>query len=159
MVAQNVLFRKADIPPALAEFFEPAECGACYVCHSIMVLREIRRVLRPDGVVWWNIGDGYAGSGQGFGDTKTTNKGHTGSRMKEKPIWPASSKPKDLILMPERVALAAQGDGWWVRSRIAWVKPNAMPESVRDRPTDAWEHIWVLTTNARHWYDPEAGGG
>jgi DNA modification methylase len=65
-------------------------------------------------------------------------------------------KPKDLCLIPERVALAAQGDGWWVRSRILWCKPNPMPESVTDRPTDAAEHIWMFTKSERYYYDSQA---
>lgn len=152
----------------VAECAECAECGAwrgqygleptpdLYVEHTLDVLREIRRVLRPDGVVFWNIGDGYSGSGQGYGDTKTTNKNHAGSHQREKPLWAVGLKPKDLVLMPERVALAAQADGWWVRSRIVWSKPNAMPESVRDRPTNAHETIWMLTKSARYFWDQEA---
>src|SRR5208283_11207 len=62
-------------------------------------------------------------------------------------------KPKDLCLIPARVALAAQADGWWVRSDIVWAKPNPMPESCRDRPTDAYEHILMLTKSARYFWD------
>jgi DNA modification methylase len=65
-------------------------------------------------------------------------------------------KPKDLCLMTARVALAAQADGWWVRSDIIWSKPNPMPESVRDRPIDAYEHILMLTKSARYFWDLEA---
>jgi hypothetical protein len=65
-------------------------------------------------------------------------------------------KPKDLCLIPSRVALAAQDDGWWVRSLIVWSKPNPMPESVTDRPTDAYENIIMLTKSKTYWYDNEA---
>jgi len=65
-------------------------------------------------------------------------------------------KPKDAVLMPFRVALAAQADGWWVRSVIIWAKPNPMPESVRDRPTDAHEYIFLLTKSKTYWYDADA---
>jgi len=54
------------------------------------------------------------------------------------------------------VALAAQADGWWVRSVIIWAKPNPMPESVRDRPTDAHEYIFLLTKSKTYWYDADA---
>ena len=124
-----------------------------YVEHTLMVLRAIRRVLRPDGVVFWNFGDGYAGGGQGCGGKhqylKDADSGPQVTRYR-------GVKSKDLILMPERVALAAQQDGWWVRSRIIWSKPNAMPESVRDRPTNAHETIWMLTKSARYFWDAEA---
>jgi DNA methylase len=65
-------------------------------------------------------------------------------------------KPKDLCLIPARVALAAQADGWWVRSMIIWAKPNPMPESVTDRPTDAYEHIIMLTKSERYYWDQDA---
>lgn len=65
-------------------------------------------------------------------------------------------KPKDLCLIPERIAIAAQNDGWWVRSRILWCKPNPMPESVTDRPTDAAEHIWMFTKSERYFWDADA---
>jgi DNA modification methylase len=65
-------------------------------------------------------------------------------------------KPKDLCLIPFRVALAAQAAGWWVRSDIIWNKPNPMPESVTDRPTDAYEHIFMFTKSARYYWDQEA---
>ena len=69
---------------------------------------------------------------------------------------PIQLKPKDAVLMPFRVALAAQADGWWVRSVIIWHKPNPMPESVRDRPTDAHEYIFLLTRSKNYWYDADA---
>lgn len=127
-------------------------CGACYTCHTLDVLRAIRRVLRPDGVVWWNIGDGYAGGGQGTGGKQQYLKA-AGSG----PVITRSHgvKAKDLILMPERIALAAQADGWWLRSRIIWQKPNAMPEAAHDRPTDDHEHIFMLVKNGvkpLYWY-------
>ena len=65
-------------------------------------------------------------------------------------------KPKDLCLIPQRVALAAQADGWWVRSDIIWAKPNPMPESVRDRPTDAYEHVFMFTKGASYYWDKVA---
>ena len=66
-------------------------------------------------------------------------------------------KPKDLMLMPARVAIALQEDGWWVRSEIIWHKPNPMPESVRDRPTSAHEKLFLLSrSRAKYFYDADA---
>jgi len=59
-------------------------------------------------------------------------------------------------MIPARVALALQTDGWWLRSDIIWHKPNPFPESVRDRPTKSYEHIFLLTKSARYWYDADA---
>ena len=80
-----------------------------------------------------------------------------------RPVWktgpnqiPLGLKPKDLIGIPWRVAFALQADGWWLRSDIIWAKPNPMPESVRDRPTKAHEYIFLLSKNAKYYYDAEA---
>jgi DNA modification methylase len=59
-------------------------------------------------------------------------------------------------MIPARVALALQADGWWLRSDIIWHKPNPMPESCTDRPTSAHEHIFLLTKSAKYWYDADA---
>ena len=126
-----------------------------YVRHTIEILREIRRVLRKDGVVFWNIGDSYANDtkwgGQSGGKNSTSAAGgyprertHTGQ------------KSKDLCLIPFRIAIAVQDDGWWVRSVIIWSKPNPMPESVTDRPTESHEYILMLTKSARYYWDQEA---
>jgi DNA modification methylase len=69
---------------------------------------------------------------------------------------PNTLKPKDLCLIPARFALAAQADGWYVRSDIIWAKPNPMPESVTDRPTKAHEYVWLMAKSQRYFYDAEA---
>jgi DNA modification methylase len=65
-------------------------------------------------------------------------------------------KPKDLCMIPNRLAIALQDDGWWVRSEIIWHKPNPMPESTRDRPTSSHEKIWLMTKRERYFYDADA---
>lgn len=128
-----------------------------YVQHTIQILREIRRVLRKDGVVFWNIGDSYHNGDKGGYDRPTTGKQSTQrgtvKGLTPNRVWQNQLKPKDLVLMPSRIALAAQVDGWWVRSVIAWAKPNPMPESVTDRPTDSWEPILMLTKSERYFWD------
>jgi hypothetical protein len=113
-----------------------------YVEHSIEILREIRRVLRADGVCFWNIGDCYQAGNRGAsvesdarrgdqgGSFQPGNKGAKYIRSSPNRLTQVDLKPKDLCLIPARVALAAQADGWWVRSDIIWAKPNPMPESV-----------------------------
>jgi len=97
-------------------------------------------VLKKDGTVWLNLGDSYAGSGQG-GDPLNNKqcKGINSGNI------PRGLKRKDLIGIPWRVAFALQADGWWLRSDIIWHKPNPLPESVKDRPTKAHEYIFLLT--------------
>ena len=68
----------------------------------------------------------------------------------------ASLKPKDMCLIPFRVALAAQADGWWIRSVVIWNKLNPMPESVKDRPTESHEYVILLAKSERYFYDADA---
>ena len=130
-----------------------------YVQHTVEILREIRRVLRKDGVVFWNIGDSYA-SGKGTCYNPGGNTSSFNVHLKENNVHPldrgnkstlalSGLKPKDLVMIPFRVAIAAQEDGWWVRSVIIWNKPNPMPESVTDRPTESHEYILMLTKSAK----------
>lgn len=128
-----------------------------YVAELVAVFAEVRRVLRDDGTLWLNLGDSFWGSGQGFGDTKTTNKGHSGSRERKKPEWAnVGLKPKDLIGIPWRVAFALQADGWYLRRDIIWHKPNPMPESVTDRCTSAHEYIFHFSKSPKYYYDAAA---
>lgn len=128
-----------------------------FVAHLVDIFREVRRVLKSDGVVFCNLGDSYSGSGKGPSSENGLSKQHTnmGSLIGATPRA-EGLKPKDLVLIPERFALAMQDDGWYVRSRIAWCKRAPMPESVRDRPTNAWEHIWMFTKSARYFWDADA---
>jgi DNA modification methylase len=128
-----------------------------YIAALVEVFREVRRVLRDDGTCWINLGDSYAGSGM----TGGTNSKETGKRIgrmfqgNRRDTLPGL-KPKDLCMIPARVALALQADGWWLRSDIVWHKPNPMPESVTDRPTKAHEYVYLLTKSERYYYDAEA---
>jgi DNA modification methylase len=143
-----------------------------YVQKLVDVFREVRRVLRDDGVCWLNLGDSYAGSWGNYGGQNRGNGSQreitNGSQAHQKAYdgleaWrpPTANpgdglKPKDLIGVPWRVAFALQADGWWLRSDIIWHKPNPMPESVTDRPTKAHEYLFLLTKAERYYYDAQA---
>ena len=122
-----------------------------HLANLVAVFREVRRVLRKDGTVWLNYGDAYTSGNGGQG-----GQADGGVINKRKRSAPRTSKPKDLMFMPARVALALQADGWWIRSEIIWHKPNPMPESVTDRPTNAHEKVFLLTKSAKYFYDAEA---
>lgn len=129
-----------------------------FIEHLMLVFREVRRVLRNDGIFWLNIGDTYAGSGRGpdghnsvVGHTK--RQGFTGVRWNRQD---GVIKRKDLCLIPERLLLALQADGWYVRSKIRLIKIAPMPESVKDRPINAHEDLFMLTKSAQYFYDAEA---
>ena len=132
-----------------------------YIAKMVEVFREVKRVLRKDGTLWLNIGDSYIGGGRG-------GKGQCGKGSFEESRYEQGCKiglptgkvdglkPKDLCLIPFRLAIALQEDGWWVRSDIIWAKPNPMPESVTDRPTKSHEYVFLLTKSAKYYFDQEA---
>jgi DNA modification methylase len=124
-----------------------------FIQKMVEVFREVKRVLRDDGTVWLNLGDGYnANTGAGFNGNKRLDDANRDTVM-DRPSW---LKPKDLVGMPWRVAFALQADGWYLRSDIIWSKPNPMPESVTDRPTKSHEYIFLLTKKPRYYYDADA---
>lgn len=130
-----------------------------YLAILVDVFREVRRVLRPDGTCWVNLGDAYANAGKSGLHVKgaSSNLGGTPNHahMHSEKI-PDGLKPKDLMMLPSRIALALQADGWWLRSEIIWAKPNPMPESITDRPTCAHEKVFLLAKSARYFYDADA---
>lgn len=130
-----------------------------YIEALLEVFRGVWKVLRSDGTLWLNLGDSYAGAGAGGGGNKKGNERGQHDAFVGKGVRgkvPEGLKPKDLMGIPWRVAFALQEDGWYLRSDIIWSKPNAMPESVTDRPTKAHEYIFLLTKNPRYFYDAEA---
>lgn len=169
-----------------------------YLSHLVEVFREVRRVLRDDGVIFLNMGDTYA-SGAGKvgehpgggergerwagrpanGETSWAGRGvpkghrgradrdgsHAGKHVAMAAMGPMTQpnrmpqfgfKPKDRMMMPARLAIALQEDGWFLRDEIIFSKPNPMPSSVEDRTTPAHEMVYVLTKNARYYWDGEA---
>ncbi|MEK7397940.1 MAG: site-specific DNA-methyltransferase [Candidatus Poribacteria bacterium] len=95
-----------------------------YISKLVDVFRELRRKLKPDGLLWLNLGDTYRG--------------------------------KSLLGIPWRVALSLQDDGWILRSDIIWHKPNAMPSSIKDRPTTDHEYIFLFSKSQEYYYDADA---
>ena len=133
-----------------------------YIDNMVEVFREVKRVLRKDGTLWLNLGDSYAGGGRAGKNpeykAKHTNFGKVQdmSTYTEPSKIPKGLKPKDLVGIPWRVALALQADGWWLRNDIIWSKPNPMPEPVKDRLTKSHEYIFLLTKSKSYYYDHEA---
>lgn len=132
------------------------ETPEAYVSALVAVFAEVRRVLREDGTVWLNLGDSYANDAKWGGATGGKHvkalHGQDGTRNRLHTGIPA----KNLIGIPWRVAFALQSAGWIIRSDIIWHKTNAMPESVKDRPTKAHEYVFLLAKSERYFYDAEA---
>ena len=132
-----------------------------YLDHMVEIMRAVWRVMRKDATCWLNIGDSYANASQGNNNGSGASglkrnvrdeaarlrclaenkigRGHASARL-----LPHGFKPKDLMLIPWRLANRLQEDGWWVRSAICWSKRAPMPESCTDRPTSAWEPVFLL---------------
>lgn len=121
-----------------------------FLNHLVAVFSEVKRVLRDDGTLWLNIGDSYTSGNRGY---RAPDKKNPARAMSVRPDTPEGLKPKDLIGVPWRLAFKLQDDGWFLRSDIVWHKPNAMPESVKDRPTRAHEYLFLLTKSERYYYD------
>lgn len=149
-----------------------------WVRTLVGVFEEVRRVLKPQGTLWLNLGDSYAGARAHQGVTPPSSSstlrgnGHVGGGPKaqrmiagprrDKHQVPRSDlaqpglKPKDMVGQPWRLAFALQDAGWWLRQEIIWAKRSPMPESVRDRFTKAHEHVFLLAKNSRYYFDFKA---
>jgi site-specific DNA-methyltransferase (cytosine-N4-specific) len=123
-----------------------------YVAKLVLVFRELKRILRDDGTFWLNIGDCYTSGGRTW---RAPDKKNPARAMSYRAPTPDGLKPKELVGVPWRVAMALQADGWYLRSEIIWHKPNPHPESVKDRPTRAHETIFLLSKSVNYFYHHE----
>ena len=150
----------------LRDYNVPGQVGQeqtpdAYVAELVAVFREVRRVLADDGTVFLNLGDSY--SRTGGTDRKVSASALVGNTRNaiiangdRASVAPSGLGDKQLLMIPARVALALQADGWVLRSDIIWAKPNPMPESVTDRPTSAHEHVFLLSKKSSYLYDAVA---
>lgn len=127
-----------------------------YVKSIAVTFDKVRRVLADDGTVWLNVGDSYTSGNRRYRAPDRKNRARA---MRVRPSTPEGLKPKDLIGVPWRLALALQDAGWWLRSEVIWHKPNAHPESVKDRPTKAHETVFLLSKSQDYYYDVDAVRG
>lgn len=131
-----------------------------YASRLADVFDEVRRVLRPDGTLWLNIGDTYCSTGgrtsHGAGSQR---KGRSNLQEQNRVKGAKRSgdlKHKDLVGTPWMVAFELRRRGWWLRQEIVWHKPNPMPESVVDRCTAAHEKVFLLAKSPDYFFDIEA---
>lgn len=134
-----------------------------YVSNIVTVFEEVRRVLKPDGTLWLNLGDSYAGSTMTGGNNGINSQGgadgYKHKRQFKKPnsnIVSSGLKPKDLVGIPWMVAFALRANGWYLRQDLIWHKKNPMPESVTDRCTKSHEYIFLMSKSQKYYYDAEA---
>lgn len=135
-----------------------------FIAHTVLIFREVKRVLKDDGTLWINFGDSFLGTG---GDRKRDVKNELfqeqqshnpsdGRYERNKLAKKSGLKVKDLMGIPWRVAFALQADGWYLRMDNIWNKPSCMPEAVKDRPTKAHEYIFLLSKKRKYYYNHEA---
>jgi len=153
-------------PPywGLRDYDHPDQIGAesspdQYVEHLVAIFREVRKVLTKTGTVWLNVGDGYARNGGDGNCGPNARVGNTRKLIQKRnckvpEMW--GLKDRDLMGMSWRVAFAMQADGWILRSRVVWIKKTAMPESVKNRPTNATEEVFFFAKNPQYYYDCQA---
>jgi DNA modification methylase len=130
-----------------------------FIEHIVAIFAKVRRVLHPSGTVWLNVGDSFGASATSKQVVDTKNPNRAGGRDTQRRVRPEEAgnfKPKDLMMVPARLAIALQEDGWYLRSDIIWAKLSCMPESVRDRPVSSHEHIFLLAKSKQYFYDTEA---
>jgi DNA modification methylase len=131
-----------------------------YVSRLVEVFREVRRVLKPDGLAFVNLGDSYASGEVGRHDARSERAKEFGCVQMDGPRMSAKLQtgipPKNLLMVPARVAIALQEDGWCLRSEIVWAKKSPMPESVTDRFTRAHEMVYMLAKHPRYYFNQEA---
>lgn len=124
-----------------------------YVEHLVKIFRVLRGKLKDEGTFWLNIGDSYTSGNRTW---RAEDKKNPARGMSYRPATPYGLKPKDLIGIPWRVAFALQADGWYLRSDIIWYKPNCQPESVKDRPTQSHEYLFLFSKSEKYYYDFES---
>lgn len=126
-----------------------------FVAALADVFDEVRRVLKPAGTCWVNLGDSYQNAkGQAHGvDPKQPARRHG---LRPQDVTVPGLKPKDLVGIPWMFAFEARRRGWFLRADVIWSKPNPMPESVTDRPTKSHEYVFLLTKSKRYHYDAAA---
>ena len=133
-----------------------------YIQNLLLVFEEVKRVLKPDGTLWVNIADSYSGSGKGGWNKQISERNRNRLNPQYNPscfnmpkLW-HGIKQKDMIGVPWLLAFSLRENGWYLRSDIIWHKKNCMPESVKDRPSKCYEHIFLLSKSPQYYYDYDA---
>jgi len=130
-----------------------------YLNHLLLITKELKRVLKPSGTLFWNMGDSYASEGgpsrhRGYSDPKWA-KARNGS-FDEPTAYPQGIKPKSLMLLPERFTIGMIDQGWILRNKIIWHKPNGIPSSVKDRFANKWEYVFFFVKSKRYFFNLDA---
>jgi len=150
------------------------KCGAWYgqlgleptvdmfIDHLLLITKEIKRVLKKTGTFFLNINDTYSGSHCGRGDNtlfQNTRRKYIADQIYNKPSPQAHSRipDKSLMLVPERLTIRMVDEqGWILRNKIIWFKPNGLPSSAKDRFTNKWEYVFFFVKSRKYYFDLDA---
>lgn len=157
----NTFHTVVTSPPywLLRDYFSDKQLGQestpeKYVENLVSIMKEVKRTLRRDGAVWFNIGDSYNNNSGFCRATKGWGrKGRKDGSADKKAIKHSYIKKKELFGIPWMVATALQKDGWYLRCDIIWKKTNPMPDGAKDRPTRGHEYIFLLSKSPKYFYD------
>jgi DNA modification methylase len=133
-----------------------------YLEKLLKITAELKRVLKKTGILFWNHGDCYGGSLQGYGAKEPSKTGFqkpAGLDQRYSKTLPphAKEKPKCLMLQNFRLILRMIDEQDWIlRNIIIWYKPNHMPQSVKDRLTNTYEPIFMLVKSKKYYFNLEA---
>jgi len=126
-----------------------------YLNHLIQIFDEVKRVLKPTGTCFVNLGDSYGGSMSGkIEDNKAAQRGTGATSLKDQRPS-ASIMQKSLIGIPERFVIAMTDRGWIRRNTLIWWKRNCMPASVTDRFTVDFEVIYFFVKSKNYWFEQQ----
>ncbi len=122
-----------------------------YILHLMQITKELKRILKPTGVLFWNMSDSYAGSG-----------GANRAKLREGQLpYNGSGRQngienKSLMLLPERFAISMVNEDWILRNKIIWWKRSCLPTSATDRLTNRWEYVYFFTKSRQYYFNLNA---
>jgi len=147
-------------PPywGLRDYGHPNQLGLeptpeLYIEHMTEIFHEVRRVLKKGGTLWLNIGDTYSASKTGSFNWDNPKGQHPPVVRNTRMDTTNSVTPKCLCMIPERLAWSLIQDGWILRNKIIWYKPNGMPSSVKDRFSNKWEYLFMFSKQQKYSFD------
>lgn len=124
-----------------------------YINKLCDIFDEVKRVLKKSGSCWVNLGDTYSGSGKGVGGIKERTK--ESWVFDKKPTTEEQLPSKSLLQIPSRFAIEMCNRGWILRNEIIWHKPNALPQSVRDRFTVDYEKLFFFVKSKKYYFEQQ----
>ena len=132
-----------------------------YIKHLLLITAELKRILKPSGTLWFNITDTFA-SGGGKATEQSFTRGKEEDGESFQPDYPAKSKlrytlGKSKLMIPEMLSTKmVYEQGWLLRNDIIWNSPNRMPESVTDRFSKRYEHVYFFVKNKEYYFNLDA---